>query len=38
MLIEGFDLLDAIAAVPTAGPGAENRPLQPVIIRTIVIV
>jgi peptidyl-prolyl cis-trans isomerase B (cyclophilin B) len=36
-MLEGFEVLDAIAAVPTAGPEAENRPLKPVIIREILI-
>jgi peptidyl-prolyl cis-trans isomerase B (cyclophilin B) len=36
-MLEGFDVLDAIASVPTAGPDAENRPLKPVVIQKIVI-
>ncbi|MDR2069656.1 MAG: peptidylprolyl isomerase [Spirochaetaceae bacterium] len=34
---EGFETLDAIAAVPTAGPDQENRPLEPVVIKKILI-
>ncbi|HAK45864.1 MAG TPA: peptidylprolyl isomerase [Spirochaeta sp.] len=37
-LVEGFDVLDAIATVDTAPPEAENRPLQPQIIESIRIV
>jgi peptidyl-prolyl cis-trans isomerase B (cyclophilin B) len=32
---EGFETLDKIAAVPTAGPEKENRPLEPVVIKEI---
>ncbi|MFP3090528.1 peptidylprolyl isomerase [Treponema sp. TIM-1] len=32
---EGFETLDAIAAVPTAGADRENRPLEPVVIKKI---
>lgn len=38
MLIEGFDVLDSIAAVETAAPEQENRPLEPQIIKSITIV
>jgi len=38
MLIEGFNVLDSIAAVETAAPELENRPLEPLIIETIRIV
>ncbi|MDR2630974.1 MAG: peptidylprolyl isomerase [Spirochaetaceae bacterium] len=34
---EGFEILDAIAAVPTAGPERENRPREPVVIKKILI-
>jgi peptidyl-prolyl cis-trans isomerase B (cyclophilin B) len=37
-MLNGFEVLDEIAAVPTAGPGEENRPLEPVIIKTIRII
>jgi peptidyl-prolyl cis-trans isomerase B (cyclophilin B) len=36
-MLEGFEVLDAIAAAPAAGPEAENRPVKPVIIREIAI-
>lgn len=36
-LIEGFEVLDEIAAVATAPPEKENRPLQPQIIESIQI-
>jgi peptidyl-prolyl cis-trans isomerase B (cyclophilin B) len=36
-MLEGFETLDAIAEVPTAGPNRENRPLEPVAIKTILI-
>jgi hypothetical protein len=32
---DGFETLDAIAAVPTAGADQENRPLEPVVIKKI---
>lgn len=35
MLTEGFDVLDRVAAVPTAPPEQENRPLTPQIIRSV---
>ncbi|MDR2758767.1 MAG: peptidylprolyl isomerase, partial [Spirochaetaceae bacterium] len=34
---EGFETLDAIASAPTAGPDQENRPLEPVVIKQILI-
>ncbi|MDR2363929.1 MAG: peptidylprolyl isomerase [Spirochaetaceae bacterium] len=34
---EGFETLDAIAGVATAGPDRENRPLEPVVIKKILI-
>jgi peptidyl-prolyl cis-trans isomerase B (cyclophilin B) len=34
-MLEGFETLDRIAAVPTAGPEKENRPLEPVVIKEI---
>jgi hypothetical protein len=34
---DGFETLDAIAAVPTAGADQENRPLEPVVIKKILI-
>lgn len=37
-LISGLETLDAIAAVDTAPPEKENRPIQPQIIATIRIV
>jgi peptidyl-prolyl cis-trans isomerase B (cyclophilin B) len=37
-LLHGFDVLDAIAAVETAPPEEENRPLQPQRIASIRIV
>jgi peptidyl-prolyl cis-trans isomerase B (cyclophilin B) len=36
-MLEGFETLDAIAEVPTAGPDRENRPLEPVVIKKILI-
>jgi len=38
MLIEGFDVLDAVASVKTAAPELENRPLELQIIKSITIV
>jgi peptidyl-prolyl cis-trans isomerase B (cyclophilin B) len=35
MLLEGFDVLDSIAAVDTAPPEEENRPIVPQIIESI---
>jgi peptidyl-prolyl cis-trans isomerase B (cyclophilin B) len=37
-MLEGFETLDEIAALPTAGPEQENRPLALPVIRTIRIV
>lgn len=37
MLTEGFEVLDAIATVPTRPPEEENRPLSPQVIRQITI-
>ncbi len=37
-MIRGFDVLDAIAAVETAPPEEENRPLIPQIIASIRVV
>jgi peptidyl-prolyl cis-trans isomerase B (cyclophilin B) len=34
-MLTGFEVLDAIAAVPTKGAAEENRPLTPVTIRAI---
>ncbi|GHU10399.1 hypothetical protein FACS1894151_09730 [Spirochaetia bacterium] len=34
-MLSGFETLDAIAAVPTASPEEENRPLTPVVIKEI---
>lgn len=34
-LVEGFDILDAIASVDTAPPEKENRPLEQQIIESI---
>jgi peptidyl-prolyl cis-trans isomerase B (cyclophilin B) len=36
-VIEGLDVLDAIAETPTKSPREENRPLEPQIIETIAI-
>ena len=36
-LVSGFDVLDAIAAVPTSGPDTWNKPLQIPVIRKITI-
>ena len=36
-LVSGFDVLDAIAAVPTSGPDTWNKPLQMPVIRKITI-
>ncbi|RKX89079.1 MAG: peptidylprolyl isomerase [Spirochaetes bacterium] len=38
MLIEGFDVLDSIAAVETAAPEQENRPRELQIIKSITII
>ena len=38
MLIEGFDVLDAIASVKTTAPELENQPLEPQVIVSIRIV
>ncbi len=35
MLLEGFEVLDSIAAVDTAPPEDENRPIVPQIIESI---
>ncbi|MDR0401183.1 MAG: peptidylprolyl isomerase [Treponema sp.] len=37
-MLDGFETLDKIAAVPTAGPEKENRPLEPVVIQEISII
>lgn len=37
-LIEGFEVLDAVASVKTAPPEKENRPLEPQIIEYIQII
>ena len=37
-LLEGFDVLDAIASVETAPPEQENRPLEPQVIESISII
>lgn len=37
MLLEGFDVLDAIAGVATAPPAQENRPLIPQTIARITV-
>jgi peptidyl-prolyl cis-trans isomerase B (cyclophilin B) len=37
-LLEGFDLLDAIAELPTLGPEEYNKPLAPPLIREIRII
>ncbi|GHV00295.1 hypothetical protein FACS189483_10270 [Spirochaetia bacterium] len=37
-MLTGFEVLDAIAAVPTKSPAEENRPLTPVLIREIRII
>jgi peptidyl-prolyl cis-trans isomerase B (cyclophilin B) len=34
-MLEGFETLDEIAALPTKGPDQENRPLALPVIRTI---
>ncbi|RKX69418.1 MAG: peptidylprolyl isomerase, partial [Spirochaetes bacterium] len=38
MLIEGFDVLDAVASVKTTARDLENKPLEPQIIKSIRIV
>ncbi len=37
-LVEGYDVLDRIAEVDTAGPEEENRPLEPQVIEVIEVV
>ncbi|MDR1948439.1 MAG: peptidylprolyl isomerase [Spirochaetaceae bacterium] len=37
-MLDGFEVLDRIAGVPTAGPEEENRPLEPVVIKQIRII
>jgi peptidyl-prolyl cis-trans isomerase B (cyclophilin B) len=37
-MLDGFETLDRIAAVPTAGPEKENKPLEPAVIQEIRII
>lgn len=37
-MLEGFDTLDKIAAMPTLDAAHENRPLEPVVIKEIRII